>query len=184
MKISKRQLRVLGVTAAGLLLVAASGLIVFRNSYVVQNVVFHADQSTTLEDPNELRLRFIKESIDGVLAVPLGSGPGTAGLASIRNNVQGVQLNENYYLQVATEVGIVGLLLFLAIIVLVARSLNGARSNDLFAVALLASFAGLAFTNTLVHIWSNEAVAYTWWGLAGLMLVGGSHFTTAKNSKT
>ena len=100
-------------------------------------------------------------------------------LASIRNNTQGTILNENYYLQIGTEVGIFGLGLFLAILFVVARRLYWLRSNPL-ALALLASFVGLAVTNLLVHIWSNEAVAYTWWGLAALTITG----ITSKKDQT
>lgn len=150
-------------------IVFAAVLITARDSYFVQNVIFHADESTVLEDPNELRVRFWKESVQDVAQDPLGSGPGTAGLASIRNNKQGTELNENYYLQIASEVGIVGIVLFLAILVLVALRLYGLQQKDWLALALFGSFAGLFVTNFLVHIWSNEAVAYTWWGLAGLV---------------
>jgi hypothetical protein len=73
-------------------------------------------------------------------------------------------------LQVGEEVGVLGLALFMAILAGVTIRLYRVRDSKL-AVALLASFIGLAFTNLLVHIWSNEAVAYTWWGLAGLVLV-------------
>lgn len=169
-KSTHKKIAIAGILA--LLVVATGATYTARNSYFVQNVVLHADQSTVLEDPNELRLRFWRESFQAVGQNPVGSGPGTAGLASIRNTEQGTILNENYYLQIATEVGVVGLALFLAILVVVARRLYLLGSQDLYAVALLASFAGLAVTNFLVHIWANEAVAYTWWGLAGVCLAG------------
>jgi O-antigen ligase len=169
-KLSRKQFRVglvvLAVAAIGFLASAFA----LRNSYFVQNVIFHADQSTSLEDPNQLRVRFLRESVVKIAHNPAGLGPGRAGLASIRNNVQGTQLNENYYLQVATEVGVLGLTLFLAILILVAVRLYRATGDSAYATALLAAFAGLALTNILVHIWSNEAVAYTWWGLAGLVM--------------
>ncbi len=161
-----KQLALIGVAV---LLIGLPALYVARDSYLVQNVVLHADETTTLENPNELRARFWQESVNEVVDEPLGHGPGTAGLASIRNNVQGTNLNENYYLQIAHEVGLVGLALFLAIIGWTAWKLLALRKKPL-ARALLASFIGLAFTNFLVHIWSNEAVAYTWWGLAGLIM--------------
>lgn len=141
-----------------------------RNTYYVQNVIFHADQSTVLEDPNQLRIRFWQESVMAIVLEPAGTGPGTAGLASIRNDKQGTVLNENYYLQIANEVGLLGLFLFLVILLLVAYGLYRRRAYVL-SVALLAAFVGLAMTNMLVHIWSNEAVAYTWWGLASLMFI-------------
>ena len=141
-----------------------------KDSYFMQNVIFHADSTTTLEDPNELRLRFWQESLDAAVEQPFGYGPGTAGLASIRNTEQGTVLNENYYLQILHEVGVIGLLLFLAILAVTAYLLLKAyyQADNLLALALFAAFAGLLLTNFLVHIWANEAVAYTFWGLVGL----------------
>ena len=153
-------------------LLIGGSLYPLRNTYFAQNVIFHADASTTAEDPNQLRGRFWQESISDIKTEPLGRGPGTAGLASIRNNQQGVTLNENYYLQIASEVGLIGLGLFLAILIVVGLRLYRVSGADSLALALFASFCGLLATNFLVHIWSNEAVAYTWWGLAGLCLAG------------
>lgn len=163
-----RKMTLIGAVTFFVLLAATYGA---RNTYFVQNVVFHADQSTVLEDPNELRIRFWKESLEGVKSDPLGNGPGTAGLASIKNQVQGTQLNENYYLQLASEVGVLGLMLFMAILAMLGLELFKVAEKDWLALALLGSLAGLAVANFLVHIWSNEAVAYTWWGLASLVVL-------------
>ncbi len=146
------------------------GLGVFRGSYLVQNIILHSDKSTTMEDPNELRVKFIKESFDNIASNPEGLGPGRAGLASIKNTKQGTILNENYYLQIATEVGVFGLVLFVMIYAAVLKRLFVASSGDWLALALFCSGIGLLITNLLVHIWSNEAVAYTWWGLSGVIL--------------
>ncbi len=173
--------RLLATGAIGLTVMIFAG-IMLRNTYFIQNVVFHADESTVLEDPNELRVRFWRESLQDIKSDPLGSGPGTAGLASIRNNVQGTELNENYYLQIASEVGVLGLGLFLAIISVVGYRLFRSAPSDWLALALLASLVGLLITNFLVHIWSNEVVAYTWWGLTS-MLVFRPAFSNSDNKK-
>lgn len=158
--------------AAVALIIGMVSLVALRDTYLVENIIFHSDEQTVLEDPNELRLRFWQTSIAAALLQPQGFGPGTAGLASIRNDVQGVVLNENYYLQILYEVGVLGLLLFLAIIALVAKRLYELTDKNINAIALLAALAGLTITNFLVHIWSNEAVSYTFWGLTGLSLFG------------
>lgn len=162
----KKQLAI--ICAAAVVLMIGS-LFAFRNTYFVQNVIIHADDSTELEDPNQLRVRFFRESLKEIASNPLGTGPGTAGLASIRDPSR-TELNENYYLQIASEAGILGLALFLTILVMVALRLYKIHRDSPIATAILASFIGLALTNFLVHIWSNEAVAYTWWGLAGLWI--------------
>lgn len=165
--------KVIAISLVTLLIVVTGGLTIFKDSYVVRNVIFHADEQTVLEDPNELRLRFWRESISGIADDPFGSGPGTAGLASIRNQAQGTELNENYYLQIASEIGIAGLLLFIAIIAVLTKRLYGLRELPI-ARGLLASLIGLLFTSLLIHTWSNEAIAYVWWGLAGLVVVAWS----------
>lgn len=169
--------------ATALLVLAAGGLFAARDTYFVRNVIFHADESTVLEDPNELRLRFWRESLQAAADKPLGYGPGTAGLASIRNDVQGTVLNENYYLQILHEVGVAGLTLFIGILAMVALRLYKLAADNVLAAALLAAFTGLLATNFLVHAWSNEAVAYTWWGLAGVILLTGKKTIPVKKSK-
>ncbi len=175
---SKTVQRAALVVAVGCVL-TITGVVAMRDTYIVKNVIFHADESTILEDPNQLRLRFFKESAQKIVQNPVGHGPGTAGLASIRNEKQGTILNENYYLQVAHEVGVLGLILFLTVLTVIGKKLFGMRKSTL-ALALFASLLGLAFTNLFVHIWSNEVVAYTWWGLAGLAVGGWSSGRFAK----
>jgi uncharacterized membrane protein YhaH (DUF805 family) len=167
-KFFSKSLRKVLIPLVTILIIVTGGLLVLRHSYLVQNVILHADQKTVLEDPNQLRIRFFKESLARIYHNPFGSGPGTAGIVSIRNQTQGTILNENYYLQIATEVGLLGLTLFLAIIILTAKRLYDAHTHE--SLALLASLAGLLLTSLLIHTWSNEALAYTWWGLAGLYL--------------
>jgi len=163
------------------LVVVGVGLAALWQTYLVQNVILHADKSTVLEDPNQLRVRFFKESVQDIVQNPLGHGPGTAGLVSVRNNRQGTILNENCYLQIGTEVGLIGLALFVAILIWVGIRLW--RAQNPVARALLASFVGLALTNFLVHIWSNEAVAYTWWGLAGIVLAAAQRQQRSKSAQ-
>jgi len=105
------------------------------------------------------------------LQEPEGYGPGSAGLVSI-SNPQGGLLTENYYLQIAYEVGWLGLTLFMAIIGLLIYKLQKASNllseNRATAVVLLASLAGYLFYSLLIHLWSNEAVALQWWLLSGV----------------
>jgi hypothetical protein len=140
---------------------------VMRDQYVVQNVILHSDENTTAKlDSNEKHFLLAKQGVEGTLDEPLGNGPGTAGLVSIQN--KGF-LTENYYIQIGYEVGVLGLAIFLALLYLVVKSLWQIR-NYYLASALLASFIGLSLINMLLHIWSNEAVAASWFLLAGVVL--------------
>lgn len=164
-----KQKKILSTLALVLIVGALSTVFLLRNDSAFQNIFFHADEKTVLEDPNQKRARYLEESINEIISKPVGHGPGTAGLPSIRNEKQGTVLNENYYTQIAYEVGLVGLGLFLIILSVVFLRFWPNRF-EYYNSFLIASFIGLAFTNLLVHIWSNEAVAYTWWGLAGLVV--------------
>lgn len=148
-----------------ILAVLTFGMFGLRDQYFVQNVIFHADESTQLADPQELRVSLVQRGIDGIIAYPLGNGPGTAGLVSVHNENGGL-LPENYYVQIGYEVGVLGLMLFLALLCLIISGIRRQRwawENQ----ALIGSFVGLALVNMLLMTWANEAVACAWFMLAG-----------------
>lgn len=140
---------------------------VLRDSYVFQNVILHSDESTVMDDPNELRIQLQNKAVQEIADDPEGHGPGTAGLVSI-GNPKGTFLTENYYLQIGYEIGVLGLALFMSILVLVYRSVTKDADSGLRAV-LIGSFWAYGFISLLIHLWSNEAVAAQWWLLAGLV---------------
>jgi len=139
-----------------------------RDSYVAENVIFHSDETTTDLGSSQKHIQYIIDGAKDVAKRPAGYGPGTAGIVSIRNE-RGTVLTENYYVQIAYEVGILGLLVFVLINYLVYQLLRKSPANAL-KMALLASFWGLIATNMLLHTWSNEAVAVVWWMLAGYQI--------------
>lgn len=157
------------VWVLGLVLVFC-GVFALRDHYIVQNVVFHADESTTLDDPNELRVKLYQKSLDGIEDEPLGNGPGTAGLVSTRLPGGGL-LTENYYLQIAYEVGVLGVMMFVGFVAVIALYLWRLRQS-LIVQALFASLVGLSIMGLLIHVWSNEAIAASWFILAGIVLGG------------
>lgn len=142
-----------------------AGTYLARDNYVVQNIVFHADESTTLADPNEKRVNFYETTTESILNRPVGHGPGTAGLVSIQTHK--VVLTENYFLQIAYEVGVFGLILLLFMMYLIVKNLY--RRQDFYDRVMISAFVGITFCGLLFHVWSNEAVAATWWLLAGIL---------------
>ena len=110
---------------------------------------------------------------DGVyymLQYPWGLGLGDAGPASARFARPGETgfLPESWYLQVGLESGVLGLLLFLAIIVLVGLELY--RRHTPTAHALLLALIGISTACLFLHSWESAAVALTFWLLAGIEL--------------
>jgi O-antigen ligase len=74
---------------------------------------------------------------------------------------------ENYFLQIGQETGWPGLTLFIMLLAAVAGALWRRRSSPL-SLMLLASFVGLNLVALVSHSWTDDTLAYLWWGLAGL----------------
>ena len=164
----RRNLAILSLLA----IVAVSLLIVFRHSYVVQNSLFHtSSHSSSPVSSNSERTQAIKSGLHDVWHEPFGRGVGSAGPSSLRNKQGEPRIAENYFLQLGQEVGILGMILFIALSVRVAMLLWQGR-QDLLPRVLLASLVGLTFVNMVSHAWTDDTLAYIWWGLAGLALAG------------
>ena len=156
--------------AAGVLvvLVCAAGLLL-RNTTTFQDDILHTDnQSQASESSNQGHSAAFKAGVHDIVHQPLGGGVGTAGPASIYNNHPG-RIAENYFLQIGQEAGVVGMGLFIAINIMVGLKLWRQRREPL-ALALFASLVGLSFVNMLSHAWTDDTLAYIWWGLAGISL--------------
>ncbi len=151
----------------GLALVVSIVGFMTRNSHFFQQYIVHSNNQETVQDldSNDYHSLLVRQGLEGVRNEPLGHGPGTAGIVSIQNP-NGGQLTENYYIQIAYEVGIFGLALFVAINVAVYLLIW--RRRNVYSIILCASFWGYVVTNMLLHTWSNEAVAAQWWILAGM----------------
>jgi O-antigen ligase len=79
-------------------------------------------------------------------------------------------LPENWYLQVGVELGVVGFLLFIALIVVILRSL---LTTDYQLLTFL-PFLGISIAALFLHAWEDSAVAYTVWGITGIALAKGN----------
>jgi hypothetical protein len=163
----KKEWLLAGVAAVVL---GAGVLYGLRANPTVQDIFLHtSSKSASAMSSNEIRNQAIKQGFDDVVHDPIGRGPGTAGPASFRNNGHTARIAENYYLQIAQEVGVFGLLLFITINVLVAREL-WIRRADTLAQLLLASLVGISFINLVSHAWADDTLSLLWWGLAGIAL--------------
>ncbi|HSX53121.1 MAG TPA: O-antigen ligase family protein [Patescibacteria group bacterium] len=160
--------KVLLISAAAMFVLAAGTTFALRHNDRFQNTFFHTDEHSRSPDSSNFdRARALKSGLHDIVHQPWGSGPGTAGPASVRNNGQ-ARLAENYYLQIGQEVGILGMLLFVAINILVAAALW--RQGGELSLILLASLIGLTLVNLLSHAWADDTLALLWWGLAGISL--------------
>jgi len=132
--------------------------------------IFHSSPGdpTLTEGSTDAHWAATWQGIKDVVAAPLGTGPGSAGPASFYNTKGGPRLSEDYFVQIGQEVGVLGMLLFLAISFLVAKALWQTKTPA--AWLLLASFIGINIINIFLHGWADDPTAMTWWGLAGLII--------------
>jgi hypothetical protein len=162
-----------------LLALIVFGLTSLRHNPTFENIFFHTQTGTSIKtSSNDSHLSAFKGGIHDLINEPLGRGVGTAGPASVYNN-NNVRISENYFLQIAQETGWAGILIFITIIYLVVCEL-WFRKSELLARVLLASLAGIIFVNLLSHAWTDDTLAYLWWGLAGLAIA--AHYPAAKRS--
>lgn len=160
------------VAGAIVLIIIGSFIFVSRNNTHVQETVLHiSSESSSPNSSNSIRVEQLKLAIKDIAKHPLGSGPGTAGPASVRNDHPS-KISENYFLQIAQEVGVVGVVVFISINIFVARELWPRRQDQLPKI-LLASLVGITLINLVSHAWTDDTLAYLWWGLAGIAISPG-----------
>jgi hypothetical protein len=108
----------------------------------------------------------------GLAENPLGLGLGTSAGVGLRFSEVGAFVTENYYLQIGIELGIVGMLLFIALTLVLIKRLNHAvkRVPDMALGAMRGAVIGLAIGAVLLHTWNDFPVAWVAWALAGAVL--------------
>jgi hypothetical protein len=129
------------------------------------------DRDTTVVTSNDAHVDATLTAVNRVIEQPLGCGAGCAGPASYYDD-QPADISENYYLQIAEEYGLAGLIVWLAALLFI---LNGLRkqSNRLAQLWLAAGLGYLAI-GLLLHVFADEPLVIVWFSVAGL-LVGLSH---------
>jgi len=146
----------------------AGFVIMFRENDYVQNTIFHTNEaSQSAQSSNEQRAQALSNGLSDVRENPLGGGLGSAGPASARSPQP--KISENYYIQIAQEAGVAGLLAYLAAVAWVAVYLWRAR-KDVLAQVLLSSLTGISAINVISHAWMDDTLSLLWWGLAGVAI--------------
>jgi len=104
------------------------------------------------------------KSYEIIQHTPEGQGLGTAGPASTLQGTEKQLLNENWYAQMFTELGVVGGITFLLFTITVILHLRKEKSPYLPIV--LALFTMALFT----HLWEESALAYILFAILGIEL--------------
>lgn len=153
--------------AAILIVALGLGLYGLRDNQAVDDALLHTSSgSTSVQSSNAVRALSIKNGINDIANQPWGRGPGTAGPASYRND-HPVRNPEDYYLQIGQEVGVEGMTIFIAINILTGVQLWHRRRDNLAAI-LFVSLVGLSVVNLFLPAWTDDTLAYVFWGLAGI----------------
>ncbi len=161
MLIAKIILGTVAIIAVGLIawgaLQSAGGFKGTENASVFKSV-FIRDISTNQH------LAFLKEGTAVAAAHPLGIGLGTVGPASFHFKKF---LTENWFLQIADEMGIPGLLLFLGILFLLSKKLLADKS-DWMKRGLFLSLLGICVAGLFTHSFEETTTALLLFGVVGL----------------
>lgn len=158
-----------GITAV-MIVVFVVSFAVFSKNTVLQNVVLHTDEKSSIkEDSNDARYNVFFSTVREVAREPLGRGVGSAGPASIHNTKADPRMAENYFLQITQEAGWFGLFTYLAMLYVIGMQLWKIR-NQSVALGLFAALIGTVVINMLSFAWTDDTLAFTWFGLAGFTL--------------
>jgi hypothetical protein len=169
-RLSRRSQQISLAVAGCLVLVGAALAIGFRHDMKFENFVLHTQTHSAVPTTSDQgHVAALKNGLRDLSHHAMGDGPGTAGPASVYNN-HPVRIAENYYIQIGQEVGWIGLLMFVLINVGVGYLLFVRRADPL-ALSLFASLIGITFISMLSHAWTDDTLAYVWWGLAGIAMV-------------
>lgn len=145
------------------------GYVALRNNHGVEDLLFHhSNYSTAQTTSNEAHFEAFKNNIKIAAKEPLGYGLGTSGQASWYNNGH-VKNPEDYFIQISEEVGWLGLAIFLSILILCFYKLWQDRYNFL-SLGLMGGLIAVVIISLFSYSWSDDTLAYLWWGLAGLAL--------------
>mgnify|MGYP000894787201 FL=1 len=141
--------------------------------------VFHQSiENTNGKGSTDLHQVALQQSIEKIQSHPWGEGLGTAGPSSFYSDK--VFVPESWYLQLGVEVGVIGMLLFIAIQIMLALQLWKVNSKIIIAPALIGAMVGVGTVNFFLHGWADSSTALTFWTIAGASLGAGLY---AKNSK-
>jgi hypothetical protein len=169
-RLSRGSQRIALAIVGGLVLVAVATTLTLHHNVSFENFILHTQTHSAIPATSDQgHYAALKSGLSDLRHHPLGTGPGTAGPASIYND-HPARIAENYFIQIGQEVGWLGLFMFLLINVGVGYLLLLRRADPL-ALSLFASLIGLTFINLLSHAWADDTLAYVWWGLAGVAMV-------------
>lgn len=164
--VNKKQ-RVL-ISIASLIVVltvaVAVGILAVKNQRF-QNVVLHGRYfENRIEGSDQGRIQAVRDVTNSIIAYPFGHGLGSAGPASFRSEKPVIP--ENWYLQIAYEIGVIGLILYILVFAGLIREFIKDINSPL-AASLLAATIGILVVNLFLQAWADSTLVLIMFALYG-----------------
>lgn len=165
--LSKKQRIIFGISSMVVAVVLATVLLSQINTnQKLQNVLLHGRYfENQLQGSDSQRIDAIANAAEVIGNQPFGHGLGSAGPASFQSDKP--VISENWYLQIAYEIGLLGLLLYLVVFTGLLSEFFRDRKNPL-AVALFSATIGILIINMFLHAWADSTLVLIMFGLYGL----------------
>ncbi|HSX02481.1 MAG TPA: hypothetical protein VLI05_04175 [Candidatus Saccharimonadia bacterium] len=139
------------------------------------SLVFHNQRGSDFQ-----HLASLRTGLQQLATAPFGHGVGTAGPGVFYTGVG--TIIEDYYLQLGYETGALGLIGFVALIVIAARELWRQAVANPVAAGLWGALIGISANALVLPVWTDSTTALVFWiatgAVIGLGSAGRPHVTT------
>ena len=137
---------------------------------------------------NDGRIDYWRQAVRAIVDSPLGWGMENSFLTLPKFRLEGEQISayvHNQYLQVGVEMGMVGALIYILLIVLVLRQAHRAAKADVsgWSAGIFCRYFGFGRGCVFDYDWQYPSIYLLWWFLAGTLMVGGQQ-VLEENSKS
>ncbi len=154
---------------ASIALIFSAGVLVssqIGKNTTIEGVLLHGRYfENRIEGSDQNRLEAISATTNSIVARPFGHGLGSAGPASFKGTHP--VIIENWYLQIAYEIGLVGLLLYIIAFAGLLAGMLRDRNNPL-AVSLFGATVGILVMSLFLHTWADSTLVLIMFALYGL----------------
>jgi O-antigen ligase len=167
LSVDKKKKIIFAVASAIFLIIAAFTIfnLSTKNQYV-ENVLLHGRYfENRIEGSDKYRLNAVTSAVEEISKSPLGHGLGTAGPASLKSSQPVVP--ENWFLQIAYEIGIFGLILYVMAFSFLLGDFIRNRHKPI-AASLFAITAGLLAASMFLHVWADSTLVLIMFTLYGV----------------
>jgi O-antigen ligase len=136
---------------------------------------------------NDARMDYWRQAGRAILDLPLGWGTENSFLVLPRFRQEGEQISayvHNQYLQAGVEMGVLGALIYILLIILVLSQAHQAVKADSsgWSAGIFAGILASAVAAFFDYDWQYPSIYFLWWFLAGTLMVNGS-VVSETNSK-